>query len=319
MKFNHYNLQCLNIIDYNIPMHLFGPIHNAYLNMSDRISSSPESIKFYTTLSQYQEKSGDVFTKMVIIKSFEKYIDEKYIKATGNDIKAMNNLKEITTLNSYDLSAEYKAFIGKMINDLYTKLDKDKSFDEKMNSISTEETEKFVFDNFEDILCEISIAEYIKLIKKEELIMSLFEYIDEVDEKNDNIEALNNGGELFNILVDVFNDMVLKSYDNAIPEEYSSEKSIKWICNYHATMNKIYDYEPKYYDDDYEYSSDDGENDDTNGSKSDGSGNDKSDNDDKIGDNDKSDGSGDEHVQNNLKRKDTDVFDNTINKKRRTD
>jgi hypothetical protein len=244
-----------------------GLLQTFWLNSLHSIYSTPQATKFYKTLARYNNQSGDIFTKVMIIKCFEKYIDPKYVKATSEDIKKLNS--------EYDIDTQCKIFIGNMINDIYTKVSKEECHNFMHYCM---QGDKVLMDNMDNIMCTSFITECIKTIKKEDLVNEIIKYINSLDNSKEELNFIHSGEELFNILIDIFTDMVFKSY-----EKYFKDIPLKELMNItdklYGNLNNIYNYEPKYYDEDY----DDDDNDDE--------------------DDDGDDGDGDVQPENPLKRK----------------
>ncbi len=208
------------------------PFKNAFvlysLNNYKTIAKSPEAMKFNEIMDKYKDKSGDMFIKNMLIKCCELVIESKLINATNKDIHINNN------------SSEIKLFIGKMINNLYE------------NKIDITIPINTLYDTF--------LNEIITVVTKKELLIEIIKYINTI--QNHELKQINNGKQLFTILVDVLHKLLLQVINEYL--DGSGNTSVMFI----KIINQMYNYKSVNYnydssDSDTDVSSSDSSNSDS--------------------------------------------------------
>ncbi len=228
MKQKHYIIYDL-LLKYKI---MTIPFKNAFvlysLNNYKTIAKSPEATKFNEIMNKYNDKSGDMFIKNMLIKCCELVIEQKLINATSKDIHINNN------------SSEIKLFIGKMINNLYE------------NKIDITIPINTLYDTF--------LNEIITVVTKKELLIEIIKYINTI--QNHELKQINNGKQLFTILVDVLHKLLLQVINEYL--DGSGNTSVMFI----KIVNQMYNYKSVNYnydssDSDTDVSSSDSSNSDS--------------------------------------------------------
>lgn len=230
-------------------MQTLGLLQNTLLNLSYPIHSTVPAKTLWKTITHLQNESGNVLTKLFLIKEFENLLDEKFINATGEQIKKMNDpeLRTGACQCPDDIGVECKIFVGKMIADIYEKINK-MEIDTRM--FMRDNSQESITKNINNFMTFEFLKECVNTITKEDFSKKVIEYINELSELNDDMSIINNGIELFNILIDVYYDMVLTNYETTT-KELPKEQITQYTDGYFTTLNNIFSYNPKYYDDDY--------------------------------------------------------------------
>lgn len=194
------------------------------LNKFDSILKNPEAIAFYSTICKHKTKSGYIFIKNVLIKCCELVIEPTLINAINKDI--------ITIKPDTDITVDIKLFIGKMINNIYD------------NKINTEVSINIIYDMF--------FKEIVAAITKDVLLLEIFKHINTLEK--DAITKLDNGRQLFIILINVLYELLLTKFD-----ECSNKLNLgdsKTAITFLKDLNIIYEFKSNNYDYDSSETSD---------------------------------------------------------------
>lgn len=230
-------------------MQSIGLLQNTLLNLSYPIHSTVPAKTLWKTITHLQNESGNVLTKLFLIKEFENLLDEKFINATGEQIKKMNDpeLRIGTCQCPDDIGVECKIFVGKMIANIYEKINQNQI---NFRIFANDNSQESITKNINNFMTYEFLKECVNTITKEDFSKKVIEYINELSELNDDMSIINNGIELFNILIDVYYDMLLTNYE-ITTKELPKEEITRYTDGYFTTLNNIFSYNPKYYDDDY--------------------------------------------------------------------
>ena len=248
------------------------------LNKFDLILKNPETIAFHSYICKHKNKSGNVFIKNILIKCCELLMKPELINATSKDI----------LISDTDITVNIKLFIGKMVNTIYD------------NKLDLEVPINGIYNMY--------FEEIIGTITKDSLLLEIFKYINTLEK--DAIAKLDNGKQLFGILIDVLYNMLITKFDECSNKiTLGDSKTVITLLN---TLNMIYEFKS----DNYEYDSSD-TSDSSDSSDYEDSDSDSSSNSESLSDDDNNDDGDDDPKQLNKRRIDEENTEQ--NKKRKTD